>query len=180
MHEIRDMEKMAAREHERKPQEYSMGFAFTSDKRNVLLIRKNRPAWQNGLLNGIGGHMEPGETPEECQIREFCEETGVLTSPGDWRHFATMQGSHFADGGAIVHCYEMASDVIFENARTTTDEPIVRQPVAHCHLAPDWYIPNLPILLPLALNRDTFQRPVILTWPATAPRGDGDGFNHTR
>ena len=37
-----------------------VGFAFTEDRRSVILIRKNRPEWQAGRLNGVGGHIEPG------------------------------------------------------------------------------------------------------------------------
>jgi hypothetical protein len=37
--------------------EYVVGFAFDTDGR-VALIRKNRPEWQAGRLNGIGGHVE--------------------------------------------------------------------------------------------------------------------------
>jgi 8-oxo-dGTP pyrophosphatase MutT (NUDIX family) len=29
----------------------------------VLLIEKQKPAWQRGKLNGVGGKIEPGENP---------------------------------------------------------------------------------------------------------------------
>ena len=32
-----------------------VGFIFNSDMDHVLLINKNRPDWQIGFLNGIGG-----------------------------------------------------------------------------------------------------------------------------
>ena len=37
---------------------YVLTFLFTSDYKNVWLIEKNRPNWQKGSLNGIGGKIE--------------------------------------------------------------------------------------------------------------------------
>jgi 8-oxo-dGTP diphosphatase len=35
-----------------------------------------------GKWNGLGGKLEPGETPEECAVREIKEESGlVVTKP---------------------------------------------------------------------------------------------------
>ena len=53
---------------------YVVGFLFQGDK--VALIQKNRPAWQKGKLNGIGGHIEENETPLSTVDREFFEELG--------------------------------------------------------------------------------------------------------
>ena len=56
------------------PNQYEVGFEFTASNDLVLLIRKNRPEWQKGKLNGIGGHIKVGETPLEAMRREFEEE----------------------------------------------------------------------------------------------------------
>ena len=32
-----------------------------------------------GKWNGLGGKLEPGETPEQCVIREVAEESGLPT-----------------------------------------------------------------------------------------------------
>lgn len=56
--------------------DYVLGFAKTWTGLMVM-IKKERPAWQAGLLNGVGGKIEPGETPFEAMVREFQEETGV-------------------------------------------------------------------------------------------------------
>jgi 8-oxo-dGTP pyrophosphatase MutT (NUDIX family) len=64
--------------------QYCLGFA-RSDDDCVLLIEKNKPNWQAGLLNGVGGKVEPGEKFVTAMAREFAEETGVTTREKDWR-----------------------------------------------------------------------------------------------
>lgn len=50
---------------------------FITDEERVLLIQKNRPMWQKGSYNGVGGKVEKNETPIEGMIREAKEETGL-------------------------------------------------------------------------------------------------------
>lgn len=57
--------------------EYVVVLLFDKQFQNVLLIRKNRPQWQAGKLNGPGGKVEPGETPQGAARRELFEETGL-------------------------------------------------------------------------------------------------------
>lgn len=47
------------------------------------MIRKNRPACQAGMFNGIGGKFEENETIVECTLREIEEETGLNSINGD-------------------------------------------------------------------------------------------------
>jgi len=67
--------------------EYVVGFLFRPTGW-VLLLEKARPEWQRGKLNGLGGKIEPGETPLEAMVREFSEESGAVVT--DWRRFATL------------------------------------------------------------------------------------------
>ena len=61
---------------------YTVGFLFSPDMRQVLLIRKKRkPAHHIGKYNGLGGGFEEGETAVDCIVREFMEESGILVSP---------------------------------------------------------------------------------------------------
>jgi len=53
--------------------QYVAGFLFDETLENVVLIRKNRPKWQAGKLNGVGGHVEARETSIETMHREFKE-----------------------------------------------------------------------------------------------------------
>ena len=56
---------------------YVLIFAFNEDN-HVLMIRKSkRPEHHIGLLNGLGGKIEEGETAGVAAIREFSEETGI-------------------------------------------------------------------------------------------------------
>jgi 8-oxo-dGTP diphosphatase len=75
---------------------YVLGFLFKGQ--HVLLIEKQRPAWCKGLLNGVGGKIEPGESPAEAMYREAVEEAAVVA---DWERFVVMRLS----GGGTVHCY---------------------------------------------------------------------------
>lgn len=87
----------------RAPQDYVVGYAFRSDYGAVALIEKRKPAWQAGKLNGIGGKIEPGESPEAAMSREFLEEAGLLVHPQCWLHFRTEQFMHTTPGKSDQH-----------------------------------------------------------------------------
>lgn len=57
---------------------YVVGFVFDEYNKRVLLIKKNRPEWQVGKYNGVGGKVEDNETPYEAMVRECEEECGLL------------------------------------------------------------------------------------------------------
>lgn len=61
---------------------YVVGLLFDEALNEVLLIRKKRPTWMAGLLNGIGGLVEENETPGYAMARECHEETTLQIS--DW------------------------------------------------------------------------------------------------
>lgn len=67
-----------------------LGFAFTLDNQLALILKK-RPLWQKDRWNGIGGHIEPNETPIRAMIREFYEEANVAITEDRWREVAFMQ-----------------------------------------------------------------------------------------
>lgn len=71
--------------------EYVAGFLFVESflsNLSVVLIKKNKPAWQKSFLNGVGGKIEEGETPSQAMFREFEEETGLRVH--DWREFCVL------------------------------------------------------------------------------------------
>jgi 8-oxo-dGTP diphosphatase len=63
-----------------KRQKYVVGFMFDPTLSKVVLLRKVKPEWQKGLLNGVGGKIgdiNAKETALDAMNREFKEETGV-------------------------------------------------------------------------------------------------------
>jgi 8-oxo-dGTP pyrophosphatase MutT (NUDIX family) len=99
-------------------QQYTLGIALTADHKNVVLIKKNRPEWQVGTLNFVGGKVEEGEEPFRAQCREFREETGIVTFPHEWTRFGSLHGHDY-----LVHLFYMANDSVNE-VETKTDEEV--------------------------------------------------------
>src|SRR4051794_18101042 len=103
-------------------QQYVCGFLFSPDRSRVLLIRKRRPAWQAGKLNGVGGKLEPGETPLQAMRREFREEAGIELP--EWQHVLTLSGADDAGSGRgwAGHFFRAFGDL--SCVRATTDEAL--------------------------------------------------------
>lgn len=119
---------------------YVVGFLFAEDGGAVVLVRKARPVWQIGKLNGVGGRVENGESLQTAMAREFREETGAATNWAEWRHFATIRTPV-----SVVHFLAFrARDRVA--VCTATDEEIVVQLLPldvdhHCVANLRWLIP---------------------------------------
>lgn len=125
--------------------EYVAGFLFSADRKHVALIEKQRPAWQRGKWNAIGGHIEESdECPLFAMRREFREETGV--SVEQWEYFCTLSGDSWR-----VHFYRAFSDEAF-SIKTVTDETVRLWPL-DATLGPD-LMTNIPWLVRMALSMD--------------------------
>jgi 8-oxo-dGTP diphosphatase len=136
--------------------EYACGFLFSGDPEDpeVLLIRKRKPARQAGLLNGVGGLVEPGETPEQAMVREF-EEEACLELLG-WRLDTVLSG----DGFRVSFFSLWVGAETFAAARPGTDEQLERHRVIG--FPPEQGVGNLPLLMALALDRSGVSRPLEL------------------
>jgi 8-oxo-dGTP diphosphatase len=125
-----------------------VGLCFSEDLTRVVLIKKERPDWQKGLLNGVGGKLEKGETPLTAIIREFEEEAGVKTTPEDWQQFAQMKGA-----GWQVTYFRCFNNAYVDSVKTKTDETVVVSEVSFDMLS-DLGVSNLHWLVGLALDDD--------------------------
>jgi len=120
--------------------EYVIGYLFDG-KGNVALINKKRPSWQVGRINGIGGHIEIGETPEIAMVREFKEEAGC--DGLDWRKFCVVKGNEYK-----LHLFSAHS--FFADIESKTDEKVGWYQVNHL---PINILPNLTWMIPMANYR---------------------------
>ena len=124
---------------------YVVGIAFAEDLHTILLIRKNRPRWQAGLLNGIGGKVEPGEDFLPAMVREFKEETGLTVPAEKWLHVLTYTGPDYE-----LRFFTAATDLVLE-ACSTTDEGVERHDITS--IQEEAVIPNLRWIIPHCLDR---------------------------
>lgn len=108
----------------RKP--YVLGFIVCLESNEVLLIKKTKPQWQAGYLNGIGGKIEltddgDWERADVAMSREAEEECGVGIKPEEWQLFAEMSSDNW-----VVWCYITAvKHDQFKTAVTKEAEEVV-------------------------------------------------------
>jgi 8-oxo-dGTP diphosphatase len=123
---------------------YVAGFCFNADMSKVALIEKQKPEWQKGFFNGIGGKVEPGELPYQAMKREFFEEAGIMVDR--WRHLAKIGDDNYT----VVFFYGVIPDFTFFEIKSMEDERVV---VCDTDRLPSKIIPNLAWLIPLALDK---------------------------
>lgn len=127
---------------------YVVGFMFSEDRQFVALIRKNRPEWQAGKLNGIGGKIEEGETPIEAMVREFREETGVDTLATLWQ----WPVGRITGRESEIFIFRAFSDHVMDVA-TITDEKV--NVYITNHISDAEIVPNLQVIIPALLLPDS-------------------------
>lgn len=137
---------------------YVLGFAFFEDK-VALIFKTHGPAPVIGKLNGIGGHMEAGESPAEAMSREFDEECGVSIAPNRWVRRGTMQITGY---DAIVHLFSYRSPIHF-TLRQMTDERVSWQPIKDIPAINT--VSNLRWLVPFAYDSDQLSAIFVDTTP---------------
>ncbi len=133
---------------------YVLGFAFDGDlpETKVLLIRKTKPAWQKGRLNGVGGKIEPGETSITAIVREFQEETTIQTQKKDWTLRGIISGGLNSDSPWEIHVYATHLDGVLNPwMPSPTEEMLVVRKVDSLWQCRD-LIFNLHWMIPYCLD----------------------------
>lgn len=128
--------------------EYVASFIFDLEGDKILLIRKKKPVWQSGLLNGIGGKIEIGEKPLQAIVREVKEEVNLNITT--WKHFCSLEGDVCPDlkAGWKVHWFYTFTNKI-HNFKNNTEEIAEIFEVKNL---PKDTIANIPYLMHMALN----------------------------
>ena len=103
--------------------------------KTLMLHRvKKKNDVHEGKWNGLGGKMEPGETPEECIIREVREESGLVLRNPSLRGILTFPG--FADE---------EDWYVFLFTGTDFEGELIESPEGHLQWVPNEEVPSLPL-----------------------------------
>lgn len=130
---------------------YTLCFIKYGNK--ILLLNREKPGWM-GSWNGVGGRIEPNETPFECVVREVREETGIQLNEVDYTGIVTWQEDGNA-GGMYVFIAEVNDGYLFDSP-IKTDEGILDWKELDWVLSPKntGIVSNIQRFLPRMLNAE--------------------------
>lgn len=75
----------------------------------LLMLNRAKPPLV-GLWHGVGGKLEPGETPFESVLREVREETGITLNEARFAGVVTWESDPGEFGGMYVYIAELPED----------------------------------------------------------------------
>jgi 8-oxo-dGTP diphosphatase len=122
---------------------FVLALLYSADRRQVVLMRRTRPAWQAGRANALGGKLMVGESASTAARREVREECGVDVA--EWQEVLVWEDAEY-----VMHVVRAVSDTALE-ARTQEDQEVF---LADVNALPANVIDNLLWLVPLALDAD--------------------------
>ena len=73
--------------------------------RSRILLGRKKTRWGAGKLNGFGGKIEKGETPEEAAVRELREESGLFTHEDVLEKVAILKLYFNGEPKFLMHTY---------------------------------------------------------------------------
>lgn len=160
--------------------EYVLGYIFSEDMEDVLLIRKERPYWQKGMLNGIGGKIEKEEMPREAIKREMLEEAGIETTDDIWTKCGKIKVVEMKIPHRLVaevHVYFSVNEDLYERACSMTDEQLTRCKTKDVITGGNKaYLPNVKTMVAYIVNGAAYHFGRLEIWEA-AYESDGSSPN---
>lgn len=124
---------------------FTVGFIFDASLERVLLVHKEKPDWQKGFLNGIGGKYEANETAAACIRRETMEESRLDITESAWMQVGTIRRGT-AEVDVMTACYAgNRADAVMADYEKV-EWFLVRE-------LPSTMLDNLAWLIPLSLEK---------------------------
>lgn len=123
---------------------HSLAFVFNHNLDQVILIKKQRPAWQKGFWNGLGGKIEPGESIDECVVREVEEESGIRIPNGHWTKVGVLTSPDWHAQIYTTQLEKTDKTLVSETGEQVAWFSVTKLPKV---------IDNLPWLIPLCINK---------------------------
>ena len=132
--------------------QYEFTLCFLVQNQQVLMLERQKEP-NKGLWNGVGGHIELGESPNHACVREIEEETGILV---DGIHFCgvlSWESWYFPAGGMYIY----RADPEVTRVVASDEGPLEWKPVDWV-LHSDRVVANIPLFLPDVLSLNAPQR----------------------
>ena len=126
--------------------QYVAGLMFSPDLDHVVLIEKQKPDWQKGKYNAIGGKIEKGETPIRAMVREFEEEAFIRTKTSDWKSICAFGTKDYQV--TFFYC----TNKNWRSCSSRTEEQVFLLPVNDVHTIRNKMIDNLNWLIPMCVD----------------------------
>jgi 8-oxo-dGTP diphosphatase len=124
--------------------EYTLGFCFSKDLKQILLINRQQHEFHSYKSNGLGGKIIIGESPTDCIIREVKEEAGIQTNESDWKFIGIING-------ATWKVWVFSAKIELIESFPTTHEGTLHW--FDCKTLPDNIVPNLSWMIPFAIDK---------------------------
>ncbi len=130
-------------------EEYGFTLCFLFHQDQVLMIERSKEP-NLGMWNGLGGHIEVGESPVDSCIREIEEEAGIVVPTLRFGGVLTWEDWTFGNGGL----YFFSAEVAEASFRHSDEGYLAWKPYEWVMTSPK-VVDNIPEFLPdLWSNRE--------------------------
>jgi 8-oxo-dGTP diphosphatase len=127
---------------------YRYTLIFLTRGTDVLMLHRRNPPNQ-GFWNGVGGRLEPGETPLAGALREVREETGYNLDAIQFRGLLTWEGHSETAGGLYIFSAAVPEGT---PAAPRDDEGVLAWKPREWVLSSGEVVSNIPMFAPYVLG----------------------------